>query len=137
MLKKSVSALLVVSLLLSTVGCTSFKTVRENESLDQSQGNPIEVYTTEGSRYLLREWSQNTSGDVIGSGTFYGQDLVIEVVSDTIRSDHISAIKVKKSDAVKSALLGGIVVVSAAGLAYLVYLVVGIASLVGNGTGFN
>ncbi len=117
MFKKVMSALLIVSLLSWTVGCTSFQPLKENESLAQYHDKKIEVRTKDGWRYILSHWTRNASGDYTGTGKRI-KEYYRTSFSGTIAADRIEAVKVTKIAAGKSLLLvGGLILVSFGALA--------------------
>ena len=112
MFKNTVSALLVVSVLSWTVGCTTTKVIRESDSLAQYQDKKIEVRTKDGSRYILSHWTRNASEDYTGTGRHIQADHD-ERFSGTIAADRIEAVKVTKAAAGKTVLLvGGVILLS-------------------------
>ena len=115
MFKKSISALLILSLLSWTVGCTSTKYITD---VKEFRGKEIEVSTKGGPFYLLTEWTSNASGDITGKGTEFFQGRS-KPFSGTIPADSIAAVKGKKVDALKTAAY----VIGAVGVALILILI--------------
>jgi len=117
MFKKTVSALLVVSMLSWTLGCTSFKPLKESENLAQYEGKKIQVHTNTGIRYQLATWKQDSTGTITGTGklryeswywTPSGRHIrrqQVEPFSGSIPADSIATVKIRKVDATTTTIL--------------------------------
>ena len=118
------SALLIVSVLSWTVGCTTTKVIRESDSLAQYQDEKIVVRTKDGSRYILSHWTRNASGDYTGTGKHF-KGPYRTPFSGTIAADRILTVKIVTVDAGKTIL--AILGVSAGLAAVFVVLVLAFA----------
>ncbi len=106
MFKKSISVLLIVSVLSWALGCTSSRPLMENEGLNQYSDEKIELRTKDGIRYILYHWTRNASGDYTGTGKSIKGPYKTSF-SGTIAADRIEAVKVTKFAAGKALLITG------------------------------
>ena len=97
MLRQIVSIITLGSYLTTLAGCTTSRPLARDVGVNQPQRQKIEVWTTDGLRYVLSNWVRNDSGDVTGMGlcwdrgssrSFHGTIPAKDIVSASISRIH-------------------------------------------------
>ncbi len=105
MFKKSLSALLIASLLSPAIGCGTITFPRgascylsDNDGLNQDPDGKIEIRTKDGTQYFLSDWRCNASGDYIGIGKRVKNPYVTNF-SGTIAFENITSVRNREFEA--------------------------------------
>lgn len=124
MFKMSVSGLLVLSILSWTLGCTSFKPIGDGGITTPDRHKTIEVYTKDGYRYQLEEWTRDPDGNITGKGMVIdGPKGEYHRFTGTIAANRITKVTGKKFNVAETVAL------AAATVGFFVFLKIVIEEL--------